>query len=99
MEAPEASADRSKIHPSPPRCPRVSCQRRVSVPFMFLGFTTTPPRPGREIPVRLAGGATPFFSAIFRASNLRAVDRPVSFARCQQFRVRAKALQRAVVQT
>lgn len=57
MEAQEAKADSRRIQPSPLRCPLVRHQSLPSVPFIFFGLATTPPRPGRDIPFRFAKGA------------------------------------------
>ncbi len=94
MAEPEPRAAKSRIIHKPFRLPFVSIQSLTSVPFMFFGFTTTLPRPGRDIPDRLAGG-TPLTDIVF-TPNLGFIDCLVGFTRRHQLLMRTESLYHAV---
>ena len=73
------TADKPISHPNPFFCPRVSAQRRKSVPFISFGFTTGLPRPALPCP---AGGGKNL-SAI-ASSNLRLINFPIDTAAFHQ---------------
>ena len=90
------SADSTNISPMPRLFLRTSCQRRISVPRISLGFTTTRPLLGRAMPLRLDGGGVAPLVAIGFTPYLRSVYFAVKRANAHQLIVRAKAAHKPV---